>query len=66
MNNLLTLEEVSARTRIPVATLRYWRSAGSGPPTFRLGRRVVAYADAVEAWIETEAAKDHGRHAVTN
>ena len=66
MNNLLTLEEVASRTRIPVATLRYWRSVGVGPPTFRLGRRVVAYEEAIDTWIEAEAAKDHGRHAVND
>ena len=64
MTNLLTLEEVAARTRIPVATLRYWRSIGTGPATFRLGRRVMAYEADVEEWIVTEAAKDRSRQAV--
>lgn len=53
MRNLLTLDEVAARTRVPVATLRYWRSRGEGPTTFRLGRRVVAFEDAVDEWIRS-------------
>ena len=65
MKKLLTLEEVSERTRIPVGTLRYWRSIGSGPAMFRLGRRVVAEESEVDAWVEAEAAKDHERHVVT-
>jgi predicted DNA-binding transcriptional regulator AlpA len=64
MTNLLTLEEVATRTRIPVATLRYWRSIGAGPSTFRLGRRVMAYEAEVENWIEAEAAKDRSRYSV--
>jgi len=61
MTKLLTLEEVASRTRVPVATLRYWRSIGTGPSTFRLGRRVMAYEDEVENWIESEAAQDRSR-----
>ena len=63
MANLLTLEEIATKTRVPIATLRYWRATGSGPTTFRLGRRVMAYESDVEAWIESEAAKDQGRHS---
>jgi predicted DNA-binding transcriptional regulator AlpA len=60
MGRLLTLDEVSERTRTPLATLRYWRHMGQGPPTFKLGRRVVAREEDVEAWIAeaVEAARD--------
>jgi predicted DNA-binding transcriptional regulator AlpA len=59
--NLLTLEEVAAKTRVPVATLRYWRSMGTGPETFRLGRRVMAFEECVNSWIKEEAAKERSR-----
>lgn len=55
--NVLTLEEVAQRVRVPLATCRYWRATGSGPPTFRVGRHVVAFEDAVEAWLEQQAAQ---------
>lgn len=58
--HLLHLEEVSARTRIPVATLRWMRHRGEGPPTFRMGRRVVAYASDVDKWIASCAAAERG------
>lgn len=48
---LLRLEEISERTGVPVATLRYYRHRGEGPPTFRLGRRVVGYVDEVDSWV---------------
>jgi predicted DNA-binding transcriptional regulator AlpA len=52
MDKLLTIEEVSEMTRIPIATLRYYRATGQGPKSARLGRRVVYRRSDVEAWIE--------------
>jgi predicted DNA-binding transcriptional regulator AlpA len=60
--DLLTLEEIAAQVRVPIATLRYWRSRGEGPETFRLGRRVVAYQDAVDAWVQERADRERSRH----
>lgn len=58
MGELLTLDEVSDQTRIPVATLRYWRSVGgTGPKSFRLGGRVIYKQSDVEQWIESQYAK---------
>ena len=57
MRQVLTLEEIAAKTRVPVARLRFWRSVGEeGPRTFRLGRKVVAFEDEVEGWIEAQSA----------
>jgi hypothetical protein len=39
--DLLTISEAAALLRAPVATLRYWRHLGTGPRSFRLGRRVL-------------------------
>jgi predicted DNA-binding transcriptional regulator AlpA len=52
---LLRIEEVAELTGVPVSTLCYWRhrDRGEGPPMFRIGRRVVADADEVNAWIAT-------------
>jgi len=42
--------------RSPVQTVRYWRHVGYGPPSFKVGRRVL-YAEAdVESWIESKRA----------
>lgn len=41
----------------PVATLRYWRHLGTGPTSFRLGRRVLYHRDDLHAWID--ARRDH-------
>ena len=52
---LLTLDEVSAVTRVPKNTLKYWRARGDqGPNLFKLGRALVAYEDEVHAWIEAQ------------
>ena len=54
---LLTITE-AALLRAPVATLRYWRHLGTGPRSFRLGRRVVYRRDDLQAWID--ACRHHG------
>lgn len=55
---LLTTSEVAVQLRIPAATLRYWRHCAEGPPSFRLGRRVVYRLDVVERWIAEQEAAD--------
>lgn len=53
---LLTLTEVAAVTRTPVATLRYFRHLGVGPRSFKLGRRVVYREEDVLTWIQSQLA----------
>ncbi len=49
---LMTLPEVSKRTRVPEATLRYWRHEGTyGPRSGKFGRRVMYQEADVERWI---------------
>ncbi|HET8600047.1 MAG TPA: hypothetical protein VFL99_06950 [Segeticoccus sp.] len=49
---ILTLEQVSERTGVPVNTLRFYRATGQrGPKTFKLGGRVVAFEEDVDAWV---------------
>lgn len=51
-DRLLTITEVAELTRLPVATLRFKRSQGTGPRSFRMGRRVFYWLSDVLAWIE--------------
>ena len=48
---LLTITEAAELLRAPVATLRYWRHLGTGPHSFRLGRRVFYRRDDLHHWI---------------
>ena len=49
---LLTVADVAAMTRLSVGTLRYWRHTGSGgPPSVKLGRRVLYRRTDVDAWL---------------
>ncbi len=50
--DLLTITEAAELVRAPVATLRYWRHLGTGPRSFRLGRRVLYRSDDLHAWID--------------
>jgi predicted DNA-binding transcriptional regulator AlpA len=51
---ILRLEQIADRTSVPLATLRWYRHRGLGPKTWKLGRRVVAYEDDVNAWLEEQ------------
>ena len=51
---LLNITEAAELLRAPVATLRYWRHLGTGPRSFRLGRRVLYRYNDVQAWVEAQ------------
>jgi excisionase family DNA binding protein len=57
---LLTISEAAELVRAPVATLRYWRHLGTGPRSFRLGRRVLYRRDDLRAWIDTQRDQPSG------
>jgi predicted DNA-binding transcriptional regulator AlpA len=59
--DLLTIEEVAALTRKPVATLYGYRHRGLGPRSFRLGRRVMYTRSDVLAWVRAQWAADEPR-----
>jgi predicted DNA-binding transcriptional regulator AlpA len=59
--DLLTTAEVALITRSPASTLRYWRHLGSGPYSFRLGRRVVYRRADVTAWLDEQAEAGRAR-----
>jgi excisionase family DNA binding protein len=60
---LLTITEAAELLRAPVATLRYWRHLGSGPRSFRLGRRVLYRRDELQGWIDLQCSAADGPRA---
>jgi predicted DNA-binding transcriptional regulator AlpA len=57
MTELLRTREVYEKTGISEATLRWWRHRGEGPPSFKLGKKIVVYpADALAVWISNHQA----------
>jgi len=50
-NDYMDTNEVSTELKIPVGTLRYYRSTGSGPVSFRLAGRVRYRRAEVMAWV---------------
>ena len=59
--DIMTPKQVAEMTGIPEGTLRYFRSVGIGPASFRLQGRVRYRRIHVEAWIaEQEAATLRG------
>lgn len=52
VHQLMTMDEVSEMTRIPVNTLRFYRHKGDGPKAAKIGGRVMYRRDDVEAWLD--------------
>jgi excisionase family DNA binding protein len=52
MHDHLTTQETAELTRVPAATLRWMRSRGLGPKSWKLGSRVFYRRTDVEAWLE--------------
>lgn len=56
-DELMTTAEVAELLRTPAATLRYWRHLRTGPRSFRVGPRRVAYKRSdVLAWLDEQYA----------
>ena len=53
-DELLTIDEVAAFLRAPVATQHYWRYLGTGPRSFRVGREVRYWRGDVLAWLHEQ------------
>ena len=50
-DEMLTLQEACAFLRVPEGTLRYWRHLGSGPRSFKVGRRVRYWRADLVLWL---------------
>ena len=57
-DELLTMPEVAALLRAPLATLRYWRHLGAGPRNFKVGRRVCYWRTEVMYWLDKQSDAD--------
>lgn len=52
MTVYLTTEEVAELTRTSPSTVRYWEHIGSGPPSFKVGRRRLYAEEDVQSWLD--------------
>jgi predicted DNA-binding transcriptional regulator AlpA len=50
-DELMTLRELAAYVRRPVATIYGWNSRGGGPPFIKRGRRVLYRQSDVQRWL---------------
>lgn len=53
---MLTEQDVVSMTGLARGTLAYWRHAGQGPRSYKLGRRVRYDETDVLAWIQQQKA----------
>lgn len=53
-DQLLTIAEAAAYLRTPIATLRYWRHCGTGPDSFKIGRRIFYWLSDLRSWLDEQ------------
>lgn len=58
-HDLMTIVEAADLLRAPVATLRYWRSIGYGPRSFRVGRGVRYWRREILEWLRGQSGDPH-------
>ncbi|MBF5082141.1 helix-turn-helix domain-containing protein [Quadrisphaera sp. INWT6] len=56
----LLTREVAELLRTPESTVRYWRHVRTGPPSVKVGRRVLYNRVAVLAWLDAQRASEPG------
>jgi excisionase family DNA binding protein len=61
MVEYLTEAEVADLLRVPAETVRYWRWQGTGPASFRVGRRTLYAREDVDAFIAKRRAEAAAR-----
>lgn len=54
-----TTAEVANQLRRSPETVRYWRHIGYGPPSFKVGRRVLYRTRDVDDWLDGEYARQN-------
>lgn len=52
----LTLSEAAQLLRTPTKTLYAWRHQRCGPPSYKIGRRVLYRRDELNKWVRAQAA----------
>ena len=57
-DELLTITEAAELLRSPVATLRYWRHLGTGPHSFKIGRKVMYWRTDLRAWVDAQSGRE--------
>lgn len=62
----LLLAEVEAEFRVPAATLYAWRQRGVGPPSVRIGRRIMYRRTEIEAWFAEQERAEAARRSHTS
>jgi excisionase family DNA binding protein len=64
MQDYLTTDEVAEMLRTSIETVRFWRHIHKGPPSFKVGRRVLYARDDVQSFIR--AARDENASMLLN
>jgi excisionase family DNA binding protein len=53
---LLTTRQLAARLGVPASTIHFWRTKGTAPRAFKLGKELRFREDDVVEWLEAKRA----------
>ena len=54
MTELLTIDEAAAWLRVPVWTLRKWRTQGTGPGVAKVGKHLRYREEELRRWVQEQ------------
>lgn len=57
-DDFLTTAEIAMITRTSESTVRYWRFCGTGPRSFRVGKKVLYRRTDVQDWLAAKEQQD--------
>ena len=60
LDGMVSRQDLAQKLGLSVETLRRWETEGDGPPSIRVGRRVLYRATAVNAWLRARERKAKG------
>lgn len=61
LEELMTIDEVSAVTKVPRSTLYAWRHQGKGPLAVKCGKHLRYRSADVRSWLDSLAAAELSR-----
>jgi excisionase family DNA binding protein len=61
--DVITTDELAQLTRVSANTVRYWKHMGTGPKSFKVGKRTLYRREDVDSWLTEQYTKGIARHS---
>jgi excisionase family DNA binding protein len=61
--DVITTDELARLLHVSANTVRYWKHRGTGPQSFKVGKRILYKSEDVDAWIAEQYTKGVAQHS---